>query len=132
MLRKVDLTTLVLLAYLTTFNPTVETRVLFPKGIQGTSKPGKSSKKSPMVEKPKYVLEPVETEVMMPVQEPIVQDVQKEVVPSETGVLKRTKIPAHRPLHSPELKSIIEDVVVTSISSIKVDFVSKSKRIRKP
>lgn len=38
MLRKVDLAYLVLVAYLTTINNTVKTRVLLPKGIVGTSK----------------------------------------------------------------------------------------------
>ena len=79
--------------------------------------------KSSKVEKPKFVHEPVETKVTKLVQEPIVQDVQKEVVPSKYVVLKRTKRPAHRPRHSPEPRMVIEYIPDNSISSSKGAFV---------
>lgn len=56
---------------------------------------------------------------------------QKEVVPSNTSVIKRTKKPTHRPQHSPERRPIVEEVPKQSISSPKEVTVSKAKRIRK-
>lgn len=49
MLRKVDPTNPILVAYLHTINPTIETVVLFPKGVAGTSERSKGSKKSSKV-----------------------------------------------------------------------------------
>ncbi|CAH1425218.1 unnamed protein product [Lactuca virosa] len=39
---------------------------------------------------------------MVALTESVVKEVPKEVVPSKTSILKRTKKPAHRPRHSPE------------------------------
>lgn len=66
MLRKVDPSNPILVAYLQTINHTFKTSVLLPKGIAGTSKRGKSSKKSPKHEKPKSIPETVKKEVMKP------------------------------------------------------------------
>lgn len=70
--------------------------------------------------------------VTKPVQETLVQDTQKEVVPSKTGVLKKTKKPAQRPRHSLERRSNVKKVHEKSISSFKRAFMSRSNRILKP
>ncbi|CAH1445313.1 unnamed protein product [Lactuca virosa] len=111
-----DINPTILVAYLQSVNHSVGTGVLLPKETAGSSKRGKSPNKSSKVEKPKVVPEVVKEVVTKlvtePVQETIVQDVHTEVVPSKTGILKRTKNPAHRPLHSPDPRPIIEDVAV--------------------
>ncbi|CAH1452899.1 unnamed protein product [Lactuca virosa] len=94
-------------------------------------KVGKTSKKSKKSKQPKTVPEPIEKEVVQSVQEPVAKDVQKKVVPSKTGVLKRTKKPSHRPRHSPE-RPIDEELPVGSLSSPKEGSISKIKKIRKP
>lgn len=70
-------------------------------------------------------------EVIKSFQEHVAKDAQKEVVPSKTGILKRTKKPAHRPRHSPE-PPIVEDGSNKPISSPKEDYILKIKKIRKP
>lgn len=133
MLRKVDPTNPILVAYLLLVNPSVETGVFLPKGIVGCSKRGKSPKKPSKDEKSKVVPEVVEKAVTKPVpeyvQETVVQDIHHEVVPSKSGVLKQMKKPAHRPLHSPDPKVVVEEQF---ISSPKWVFVTKLQKIRKP
>ncbi|CAH1438286.1 unnamed protein product [Lactuca virosa] len=99
--------------------------VLLPKGVEGTSRVGKASKKTKKHESQ------IEKEVTKPVQELATKDVQKEVVPSKIGVLKRTKKPTHRPRHSPE-RPIIEEVPVEPFSSPKEGSILKIRKIRKP
>ena len=63
MLRKVYPSNRVLFSYLSTINPDVQIGVLLPKGIEGTSKRGKGSKKSMKVTQPKSDHVIVEKEV---------------------------------------------------------------------
>lgn len=101
---------------LTTINPNEQVGVLLQKGVEGTSNIGKSSNKTKKPKQPKSVSVPIENEVTKLVQEPVAKDVQKEVFPSKTGVLKRTNNPAHRDRHSPE-RRVIEDITIEPLSS---------------
>lgn len=132
MLRKVDPTNPILVAYLQSVNPSVKIGVLLPKGIAASSKRCKSPKKSSKVDKPKVVPDVVTKRGTKPVLEPIINDVEMEVVPSKTGILKRTKKHAHRPLHSPYPRPIIIDVPEQIVFSPKGSFASKLQKIQKP
>lgn len=102
MLQKFDPADPVLVAYLQTANPSIETGVLLPKGIEGNSKRGKNLKtvskaslsKPDSVPTPKKVTKPVH---ILDPKEPA-----KEVVPSKSSVLKRLNKMAHSPRHSPD------------------------------
>ncbi|CAH1452810.1 unnamed protein product [Lactuca virosa] len=103
----------------------IEDGVLLPKGIAGTSKRGKGSKKvTNPVPTPKKVTKPIQ------VQDP--KESAKEVVPSKYGVLKKLKKMAHRSRHSPERQPIIKSIPEQFISSHKEMFASKINKIRKP
>lgn len=49
-----------------------------------------------------------------PIEEPMVEEVVKEVITSETGFLKRTKKPAKRPRHSPVRPLVHEPKIETT------------------
>lgn len=104
MLHKVDPAHPVLVAYLTKINPFVAIGVLLRKGIVGTSKRGKGSKKFTKANPSKS--SPVHTakKVSKSDQAPELTETKKEFMPSKSSVLKRTKKMAHRPLHFPEKK----------------------------
>lgn len=81
-------------------NPNVSIGVLLPKGAQGLSKCVKAKKKKKQNVNPKPITEHVEEEV------------SKEVLPSKTRILKRTKKPTKRPHLSP---------IRTSVTELEVD-----------
>ncbi|CAI9290725.1 unnamed protein product [Lactuca saligna] len=114
MLQKLDPANPNLMAYLQTINPSIETGVLLPKGIAGTSKRGKNSK----------------NEVVKPVHEENSKST-KVVIPSESGVLKLSKKIVHRPRHSPERHPFLENVTEQFVSSPREIFASKIKNICK-
>ncbi|CAH1422233.1 unnamed protein product [Lactuca virosa] len=88
--------------------------------------------KSKKTEQPQSDPMQVEKEVTKSVQDGVEKQVSKEVVPSKTCILKRTKEPAHRPRHSPK-PPVIEEVHVEPFFSPKVGFISKGiKKIHKP
>lgn len=89
MLRQIDPTYLILVQYLASVNPNATIRVLLPKGAEGTSKDAKAYKKTEKTGQPKSVNEHVEKEVTTPVQESVKKEVPKEVVPSNSSILKR-------------------------------------------
>lgn len=95
MLQKADPNHPILVHYLTTVNPNVQIGVLWPKGVERTSKGAKVSKKLKKPDQPKLLH--VQKDITKSVQENVEKETQKEVVPSKTGILKRTKKPAHRP-----------------------------------
>lgn len=99
--------------------------VLLPKGVEGTSKDAKASKKSKKTEQPKPVHEHVEKDVSKHVQESVEKEVPKEVVPSKIGTQKRKKNPAHQSHHSHESPIVQEGY--KHVSSTK-----GIKNIRKP
>ena len=92
MLQKFNPVDPILLAYLQTINPSIETGVLFAKGVVGTSKRIKGSKKvtkaspSKPDTSPRKIVKsstvPTEKETKKPVQEKVVQESAKEVMPS--------------------------------------------------
>ncbi|CAH1418779.1 unnamed protein product [Lactuca virosa] len=132
MLRSIDPANPILVQYLTTVNPNVQVGVLLPNGAEGTWKVVKASKKSKKTEQTKFVPEQVENEVTEAIHENAEKEVSKEVVPSKTSILKRTKKPAHRPRHSLE-RTIIEEVPVEPLSSPKEVSISKGiRKIHKP
>lgn len=126
--RQVHLANPVLVTYLTTINPNDQVGALLPKGAKGTSKIGKVSKKPKKPEQTKSVPEPMEKEVTKIVQELVAKVVQKEVIPSKTGIPKHTKKPAHHPRHSPKPPFIEE----YSNEPTKEDFVTKIRKNCKP
>ncbi|CAH1436395.1 unnamed protein product [Lactuca virosa] len=91
-------------------------------------KHGKGSKKSTKVAQPKSDHVTMEKEVTKPVQDLVVHETQKGVVPSKTRVLKRTKKPAYMPHHSPE-RPIVEEILEKLVSTPKESVVSKFKKI---
>ncbi|CAH1428660.1 unnamed protein product [Lactuca virosa] len=120
-------------ADLQSVNPAVETGVLLPKGLGGTSKCVKSPKKPSKAKKPQVVPEQVESVVTKLVREQVHEPKEpaKEVVPSKSGVLKRLKKIEHRRRHSPN-RPIVEGALEKSITSPKGVSVSSHKRILKP
>lgn len=109
-----------LVNYLTTVNPSIETGVLLSKVAGGPSKKNKGSKKgvkastsNPSLEKVEKIV-PVSPKkvIKMVVTQPTVEDTNtqaKETLPSKYGVLKRLKKTAHRPRHSPDMP-LVKDV----------------------
>lgn len=89
---------------------------MLPKGVEGTSKSGKASKRPKKVEQLKISSYVNRERDCQTCSRTFVKEVRKEVVPSKVGVFKKTKKPAHRPHHSPE-RRIIEEVVVEHVSS---------------
>ncbi|CAH1428154.1 unnamed protein product [Lactuca virosa] len=135
MLSKVDPTNPMLIAYLSNINPNMETGDLLPKGVEGTSKRSKGSKKGIKAAQSKLDTVTVEKEITKPVQDHVShaeKGPEKEVVPSKSGVLKRTKNPTHRPRHSPKRRPIVDEVPEKSLSSPTWGSVLKFKKIRKP
>lgn len=116
MLKKIDPLNPVLVAYLKTINPTIETEVLFPRSDEGSLKQYMKSKKeiepspSKFVTKKKTAMSPKKTsgdEVKEPnkVQKQIEvtqTSPSKELVPSNSGVLKQLKKLAHKSKSSSE------------------------------
>lgn len=117
MLRKVDPADPILVAYLQTINPSIETCYL-PKDVGSPSKERKSTTKATQASPSKPTTEstpakgkkdgvskpnpiPIQQEAIQPVQQQTSQSL-KEVMPSKSGVLKRLMKMAHIPRHSPE------------------------------
>lgn len=114
-LRKVDSSDPVLVAYLKTINPSIVTNVLIPKNIGGPSKKRKESKKAITGSPSKPSLEKVETVVkdtakkVVKLEPPSMKVIKHvidefatpviEFVPTKSGVLKRLKKMAHKPRH---------------------------------
>ncbi|CAI9285803.1 unnamed protein product [Lactuca saligna] len=103
MLRRVDPTNPVLVAYLTTINPSIGTGVLLSKDASGPSKKSKASKKGVKASPSKPSIEPVVNvfasspkKVVMPIVDEF-SNPSKEVMPLKSGVLKRLKKMAHKP-----------------------------------
>ena len=131
MLRKVDPSYPVMVAYLQTINPSIETGVLLPKGTGGPSKKQKGSMKE--ASKPIHVEKVVPVTLKKVVQSDpspkkvaqlIIKDISiqpKDTMPSKSGVLKRLKKKVHQPCHSPD-----------SSSSFLPKGVSHPKLTRKP
>ncbi|CAI9294018.1 unnamed protein product [Lactuca saligna] len=121
MLKRVDPTNFVLVAYLKNIDPNVETGKLLPreekkskrskKTEQGSSeKPIKESKskKSPK-KKPIEVKEPVVNEVSIVVtkpNEPVDDTQEKVVIPSKTSIFRRIKKQSRHTLRSPTLNVV--------------------------
>lgn len=121
MLCRVDPSNPVLIAYLKTINPSIETGILLPKSTGGPSKKSKGSKKVVKASPSKPIPEPIEkVEKSTPkknvksdppskkIDQPVVEETSthaKETMPSKSDVLKRLKKMAHGPRHSPERSS---------------------------
>lgn len=115
-----------------TINPDSQVGILLPKGVEGTWRAVKASKKSKKPDQQTSVPEQIEKAVTKPVHEKVEKEVSRELVLTKTCITKRTKKPAHRPRHSPEAP-IIDDVPVEPLSLPKEVFRSKGiKNIRKP
>lgn len=115
MLKKVDPSNSMLMAYLQTINPSIKTGVLLPRSNEGSSKRSRRSKKvevshSKPVQEKKSTKSPkkknneeavVSKQYDKPVEPESIEPV-KEIVPSKTGVFKRIKKKAHKSHHSSE------------------------------
>lgn len=107
MLRRVDPTNPVLVAYLTNINLSIETGVLLSKDVRAPSNMSKASKKgvksSPSKPSPEPAIKVV-TSSPKKVEKKVVQLIvdessnpSKEFMPSKSGVLKHLKKMTHRP-----------------------------------
>lgn len=117
MLRRIDPANPILVQYLASININVTVGVIFPKGIEDSSKAVKAQKKKKKTEQPKPIQEHVEKEVSQSVQENVENEVSKEVIPLKTGFLKHTNKPAKRHQHSPIRPSVPEVEVETPTKS---------------
>lgn len=131
MLRKVDLAHPVLVNYLSMINPTIQVRVLLPKGAEGTMNVTKVSKKTNKSDLSQSVPKAIEQEVTKVIPEKVEKENSKAVIPSKSSVLKCTKKTALCPRCFPE-PPMIEDVSSEPLSSPKEDSISKTRKIRKP
>lgn len=75
----------------------------------------------------------MEKEVSKLVQDHAEKEVSKEVIPSNTFILKCTKKPTKRPQHSPVRQSILEvEVEIPTKSQHTHSYYKGVKKIRKP
>lgn len=102
MLRCINPKNLIRVPYLASIDVNVFVGVIPLKGFEVSMKLVKETKKKKYSEKPQ------------PFQEPMMEEVSKEIIPLNTGILKHTKKSAKRPRHSQVRPSVQEPEIDTT------------------